>query len=296
MSLDISDILKDNTSGSFTITANSLERYIDYLKNEKDTKNNLEDIFENVQSAAKELVKSQPNMALIRRTHYSFVSYFKRFLKSEKSRKEVLKMMISRLEETRKELDQNLKSIAENGSRLITNFNKILTFSSSTIVRRIFEYADDFKRKFEVYCLKSDPPLEGLQLAEQMNKRGIKTTVVADSQAGVVMDDINMVLVGADRLYENGFVNKAGTLAICLLARHFNVPVYLAVETIKILKESERSIKPVERDPAEVYSGNKNISVINSYYEKIPLDLVNKVICEEGVFETSDFLSWYLGE
>ena len=235
-------------------------------------------------------------MALIRRTNYSFVSYFKRFLKSEKSRKEVIKMMISKLQETEKELNEDLKTIAENGSRLITNFNKILTFSGSTIVRHIFENADNFKRKFEIFCLKSDPPGEGVQLAEQMSKRGIKTTIVADSQAGVVMDDMNIVLLGADRLYENGFVNKAGTLAVCLLAKHFNVPVYLAVETIKILKESERSIKQVERDTAEVYSGDKNIDVYNGYYEKIPLDLVNKVICEEGVFETSDFLSWYLGE
>jgi translation initiation factor 2B subunit (eIF-2B alpha/beta/delta family) len=296
MSLDISEILGDNTSGSFTITRNSLTKYIEYLKGETDSKTDLESLFEEIQNAAKELVKSQPNMALIRRTNYSFVSYFKRFLKSEKSRKDVIKMMIAKLQETEKELNENLKAISEYGSRLITNFNKILTFSSSTMVRQIFEKADDFKRKFEVYCLKSDPPLEGVMLAEHLSKRDIKTTIVADSQAGAVMNDMNMVLVGADRLYENGFVNKAGTLAVCLLARHYNVPVYLAVETIKILKESERSIKQVEGDKAEVYTGKKNIDVYNGYYEKIPLDLVNKVICEEGVFETSDFLSWYLGE
>jgi len=296
MSLDISDILSDNTSGSFTITSNSLTKYIEYLKKEKDNNTDLEILFENIQNAAKDLVKSQPNMALIRRTNYSFVSYFKRFLKSDKSRKEVIKMMISKLQATEKELNGNLKTIAEYGSRLITNFNKILTFSSSTIVMHIFKNADNFKRKFEIFCLKSDPPQEGVQLAELMSKRGIKTTIVADSQAGVVMDDMNIVLLGADRLYENGFVNKAGTLAVCLLAKQFNIPVYLAVETIKILKESERSIKQVERHPAEVYSGDKNIDVYNGYYEKIPLDLVNKVICEEGVFETSDFLSWFLGE
>jgi translation initiation factor 2B subunit (eIF-2B alpha/beta/delta family) len=296
MSLDISDILNDNTSGSFTITSKSLKRYMDYLEKEKDGKTDPETLFEDIQSAAKELVKSQPNMAMIRRTNYGFVSYFKRFLKAEKDRKELINMMLAKLQETEKELNENLKKIAENGARLITNFNKILTCSSSTLVRRIFEHADDLKRKFEIFCLKSDPPLEGVMLAEAMSKREIKTAIVADAQAGIVMDELNMVLLGADRLYENGFVNKSGTLAVCLLARHFNVPVYLAVETIKILKESERSIKAVEREPAEVYTGDKNITVYNSYYEKIPLDLVNKVICEEGVFETSDFSSWYLGD
>ena len=296
MSLDISDILNDNRSGSFTITTNSLKRYLDYIKEEMATDTSLDVIFENIQDAAKDLVKSQPNMALIRRTNYAFVAYFKRFLKSDKSRKEILKMMLDKLQSTQKEMDDNLKTIAESGSRLITNFNKVLTYSSSTIVRHILDNAEKFKRKYELFCLKSDPPNEGIELAETMNKKGVKVTIVADSQAGSIMDNMNIVLLGADRLYEDGFVNKSGTLAVCLLAKHFNVPVYLAVETIKILKESERSIKPVERDPAEVYKGNKNIDVYNSYYEKIPLRLVDKVICEEGVFETTDFLSWYLGD
>lgn len=296
MSLDISEILNDNTSGSFTLTGKSLELYLDYLKTELKGDSSLDDIFEEIQNAAKDLVKSQPNMTLIRRTNYGFVSYFKRFLKNEKSRKEILKMMISKLENMQKELVDNIKTISESGSRLITNFNKILTYSNSTVVRHLLEYADNLKRKFEIFCLKSDPPMEGVGFAESMNKKGIKTTIIADSQAGIIMDEINMVLLGADRLYEDGFVNKSGTLAVCLLARHFNVPVYLAVETMKILKQNERSIKPVERDPEEVYRGNKNIAVVNSYYEKIPLNLVNKVICEAGVFETTDFISWYLGE
>lgn len=296
MSLDISEILNDNKSGSFTITSNSLKMYLDYLKNEIKGDISLDVLFEEIQNAAKDLVKSQPNMALIRRTNYAFVSYFKRFLKSDKSRAEVLKIMISKLQSTQKELDDNIKTIAESGSRLITNFNRILTFSSSTLVKHVLLSANSFKRKFEIFCLKSDPPQEGINLAEILAKKGIKTTIVADSQAGAIMDDMNIVLLGADRLYETGFVNKSGTLAVCLLAKHFNVPVYLAVETIKILKESERSIKQVDGDPAEVYAGNKNIDVYNGYYEKIPLNLVDKVICEEGVFETSDFLSWYLGD
>ena len=35
------------------------------------------------------------------------------------------------------------------------------------------------------------------------------------------------------------------------------------------------------------------IIILTGFAER---DLVNKVICEEGVFETSDFKSWYLGE
>ena len=58
MSLDISDILNDNRSGSFTITTNSLKRYLDYIKEEMATDTSLDVIFENIQDAAKDLVKS----------------------------------------------------------------------------------------------------------------------------------------------------------------------------------------------------------------------------------------------
>ena len=134
-----------------------------------------------------------------------------------------------------------------------------------------------------------------MDLAKYLAEKDIKTTIVADSQAGIVMDDMNMVILGADRLYEKGFVNKAGSLAVCLMAKHFNVPVYLTVETTKILKETERTIKRVEGPTEEIYSGD-DMSIVNSYFEAVPFELVNKVICEEGVYERPEFQSWFLGE
>jgi translation initiation factor 2B subunit (eIF-2B alpha/beta/delta family) len=296
MALSITEIVNDNTSGSFSLTMNTLKVFSDYLDQEKATETSIETVFEEIHAASKNLIKHQSNMVLLRKSCNTFIAYFKRAQKSEKSKAELFVLLQDKIKQIIEEYKKNIEVISLSGSKIIANFNKILTFSNSTVVKHIFEKADYQKRKFDVFCIKSDPPGEGTKLAEILCTQGIKTTVVADSQAGVVMDNMNLVIVGADRLYETGFVNKSGTLALCLLARHFNIPVYLAVETTKILKESERSIKEIERDPKEVYNPDGNISVINSYYEKIPLSLIHKVISEQGVFETPEFSSWYLGD
>jgi len=296
MRINIKEILDDNKSGSYTLTEKGLKVFQIYVEEVIKTNIPIDEIFEEIHINAKQLVKSQPNMALLRKYNYTLVTLIKRLLNSDKNRNEILKATLEKIQSFKKELVDNIKAIAINGTKTITHFNKVFTCSNSTAVKRIFENAIKQNRKFDVVCMKSDPPGEGIDLAEVLAGLGLKVTLVSDSQVGTVMEDMKLVLVGADRVVESGFVNKAGTLAVCLLARHFNIPVYLAVETSKILKESERLIKKVEKNPLEIYNGDKEIEVFNSYYEKIPLDLVSKVISEEGVFETSEFLSWYLGD
>lgn len=296
MTFDISPVLNDNTSGSYTLTLRTLDLFKHYLEEQLKTDRELEEIFDEMHTGAKTLIKHQTNMVLLRKSGYDFVNFFKRIYTNPQDRNEIITTLLEKLDEIVAELKDHVEAITANGSKIIANFNKILTYSNSSVITKLFEKASLQKRKFEVFCLKSDPPGEGVILAENLTEMGLKTTLVADTQAGIVMDEINIVLVGADRLYETGFVNKSGTLAVCLLAKQFNVPVYLVAETTKILKESERSIKSTERDVREVYEKDNEITVINSYYEKIPLNLISKVVCEEGVFETPEFISWYLGD
>lgn len=296
MKLDIKSIIADNKSGSFTITTNLLKHFQEYISEKEKTNDSVDQMFEEMQTAAKTMIKYQSNMVLLRKTSYSIVAYFKRLLKTSKDRKELFTALKSKIETTLEDVNNDIESIAANGAKIIANFNKILTYSNSTVVQYLLHKADQQKRKFEVFCLKSDPPGEGVSFAEYLAKKGIKTSIIADTQAGVMMNEMNLVIVGADRLYEDGFVNKSGTLALCLLAKYYNIPVYLAAETSKILKESERSVKQSERSPQEIYDGDEEINVVNNYYEKIPINLIHKVICEEGVFETPEFLSWYLGD
>ncbi len=297
MNKTLENILNDNYSGSLSLTKKMLDLFRDELKSSAMNAATADDTYKSLQNMAKMLIKRQPNMVLLRKTSNALLLYFKRSLNSDKPLAEVIESIQAKIEALDEELDKNVDTISQLGSKIIANFNKVMTISNSTMVRNILLTASRHKRKFDVFCMKSHPPDEGAFLAEELTKQNIKTTLISDTGAGYFMPEMNLVLLGADRLYETGFVNKLGSLQLCLTAKYLNVPVYLAVETTKILIESERAIKITPQNPDEVYkSKNKDLGVINVYFEKVPLNLVHKVICENGVFETSEFINWYLKE
>lgn len=296
MNLTLEAILADNQSGSEIITRKALELYKLRLVKGQAAGENLQKIYDELISHSKALIKNQPNMVLLRRKSTELTTYFKRIMKSAKE-DEVLAMVIEKVEQVMEEIDENAGKIASIGSKIIATSNKVMTISNSTLVRKIFLTIAAQHRRFEVYNLISHPPDEGIAFAEYLAKNNIRSTIIADSQVGVFLPKMNLVLIGADRLYKDGFINKAGTLPLCLAAKHHNVPVYLAVETGKILLESERAIKITNQNPDEVYKSNiRKLNAENIYYEKTPLELVHKIICENGVFETFEFKDWYLKE
>ncbi len=293
----LQEILSDNHSGSLTLAYKELDLYETIVAEAQKTQSDLEKLHNKIHDTGKIIIKAQPNMVILRRVSNHLQNHYKRLVKAEKPGSEIYSALLEKIEQIRREFKQNVGKIAQMGAKVIATSNKVMTISNSTLVREIFCKTHAQKRRFEVFNLKSHPPDEGILFAEDLAEKGIRSTVIADSQMGVFLPEMNLVFVGADRIFENGFINKAGTLPLCLAARHYNVPVYLAVETIKILTTRERSIKVQNMNPDEVYRPkNDKISVENSYFESIPLDLVHKVICEDGVFETFEFVNWYLKE
>ncbi len=258
---------------------------------------NCESLYEEMHEMAKQLIKSQPNKALIRRSTSNVLNHCKRSLASGKSREEILGHIENKIRTVLDDLEKNTQKIATFASRAIAQGNKVLTRSNDYLVLRTLLEAERQKRRFEVFVLKSDPPGEGLELAEYLAKKKIRVTVIPDSQLGICLSEMNLVLIGPERLYERGFVHRSGTLPLALTAKHMNIPVYLLADTQTILFEKERSIKFYPSDENEVYkSKSKNIHVLNYYYEKVVFDPIYKIICEDGIFEMKEFINWFLAE
>jgi translation initiation factor eIF-2B subunit alpha len=56
----------------------------------------------------------------------------------------------------------------------------------------------------------------GLQTAQKLAERGIPTTVILDSAVGFYMEQVDMVIVGAEGVVENGgIVNSVTNSYIC---------------------------------------------------------------------------------
>ena len=209
MSVELEKILNDNLSGSITLTQNALKFYRDYLADLSKSSQDIENIFQNFQDEAKKILKSQPNMVLLRKSTNNILIYFKRLVKSDKNPEQIIKAIDKKIVTIEQEINTRVEKIANTGSRIIAPTNKLMTISNSTLVKNIIAKAHAQKRKFEVFCCKSHPPDEGVHLAEVLDKSGVKTTLISDSQMGVFMQEMNLVLIGADRLYDNGFVKTS---------------------------------------------------------------------------------------
>ncbi len=256
-----------------------------------------EAFYEDMHQTAKQLIKANPNKALIRRSTNNVLTHCKRNLAGDRETEQLLTMIHQKIEAVLEELEKNVQKIAIYTARAITHGNKILTLGHDYLVLRTLLEAERQKRRFEVLVLKTDPPGEGVEFAERLAKEKIRVTIIPDSQMGICLPDVNLVLLGPERIYETGFIHRSGTLPLVLTAQFLNIPVYILADTQTILFEKERSIKFYPAEEQEVYkSRNKNIHVFNRYHEKIPFDPIYKVICEDGIFEMKEFINWFLAE
>ncbi len=294
MNIDI--IVNDNHSGSMALLEVMLDQLEKALQSVKgDNMFDINAFYETISNFVKDAVKSQPNMANIRKYGFSFTNQFKKLLVQEQKQQEIISELLEMVRSIKKEIEDNVQIISRHIAKIVTHMPRVMTISNSTLVRRSFTEAAAQNKKIEVTCLKSHPPDEGVILAEYLSQFDVKVRIASDFEVGLFMDDVNFVLIGADRILENEIINKAGTLPLCLTANYFNIPVYLVCETAKILYEQDRAVKFRKRDASEIYENSDNeILVDNYYFERVPLSYIDKIICEEGIFDAVEFKKWYL--
>lgn len=85
----------------------------------------------------------------------------------------------------------------------------------------------------------------------------IPSTLICDNMVGLLMSrkTIDAVIVGADRVVSNGdTANKIGTYQLAVLAKHHNVPFYVAVPTttLDFTKSTGGEIEIEERSTDEI--------------------------------------------
>ncbi len=143
---------------------------------------------------------------------------------------------------------------------------------------------------FHVYVDETRPLFQGARLtAWELKAGGIDLTLICDSAAASLMaaGKVDLILVGADRITRNGdVVNKIGTLALAVLADHFEVPFYVACpsSTFDPNTGSGRQVPIEERDGNEVRQNHAAaVAAYNPAFDVTPAALVTGVITERGV-------------
>jgi translation initiation factor 2B subunit (eIF-2B alpha/beta/delta family) len=267
----LSKLLFDNTSGSSAI----LEQLTSFItKNEgngeQDWKVRTREILD---FGFKELKQFQ------------VVFHFLQALDNELTSLESEKALFDWIYEYEKEWSSLPEKWADSIQNLIPDTNAIIsTHSQSESLKKVLRLLSKSGYELKILQAQSSPANEGELQANWLVNKGIEVVLTTDAIAPAFVEQCDLVILGCDGIYSNGFVNKAGSLALCLAAAQFNKPVYILADTRKI----SHDLAPEETPKAstEVTSrSHPNLEVLNLYFEVVPHGLVTGYITEKGILE-----------
>jgi translation initiation factor eIF-2B subunit alpha len=111
------------------------------------------------------------------------------------------------------------EKIAELAYDFIQDGSVVLCHCHSRVVLTLLLNAAKHNRRFSVYVTEARPTLKGYEAARMLTEAGISAKVIFDSAVGYYMEKVDLVLVGAEGVVENGgIINQV---------RHIVCPDYL---------------------------------------------------------------------
>lgn len=173
------------------------------------------------------------------------------------------------------------------------NQKTVLSHSQSSAVREVFNLYPGNKKKTRVIQTESRPVFEGRFQASSLQRIGYDVKLVPDVGFSRHLENINMILLGADAVYRDFFVNKAGTYNICLAGKNSGIPIYVLADSRKYwfslpIQRQETEYIEDKKPPEELWQDpHPGIDVENYYFEKTPVDWVDGFITETEILKPS---------
>jgi ribose 1,5-bisphosphate isomerase len=211
--------------------------------------------------------------------------------KVESSEKETVEELADVISEVSNHFVENLEKskekIASVGAKRISHDSIVLTHCHSSTVTGMLRRAKEDGKSFEVVCTESRPVFQGRITAKELLEAGIRTTLIVDSAVRHFMNEVDLVVVGADALTSEGnIVNKIGTSIVALAAKEARTPFYVVSELLKFdpATVSGDYEKIEERSPNEVWDDPPHGLIIrNPAFDVTRRDFIHGIICEEGI-------------
>ncbi len=183
-----------------------------------------------------------------------------------------------------------VKRIGEMGARRVRDGDTIMTHCNSAAAISIMAEAKAQGRDINVIVTESRPRWQGHLTIKQLDRLGIKTSLIVDSAVRYFMKDIDIVIVGADAVSVNGSViNKIGTSQLALAAHEARKNVVIAAETYKFSPRTllGELVEIEERDGSEVLSKERldefsNVCVRNPAFDVTPREYIDLICTEVG--------------
>ena len=169
------------------------------------------------------------------------------------------------------EFEAEHKRVVQKGTELIKRKSILVHSFSSAVYEAILQ-----AQNVRVIATESRPKNEGVDLAKRLNEKGVDVELVIDAAAPYVVQDVDLVLFGADGVGAFGVVHKVGSFGIALGASRFAKPLYALAHPKKFWPKDFVLPKEPLKDPKEVCSCE--FTVRNFYFDVTPLAFFTQIV------------------
>jgi ribose 1,5-bisphosphate isomerase len=184
--------------------------------------------------------------------------------------------------------EKALERIGQIGSRRIRDGDVIMTHCNSLAALSVIGAAHKAGKKIRVIATESRPRFQGHTTIGMLDRLGVETELIVDSAARSFMNEVDLVVVGADVITANGtLVNKIGTAQIALCAHEARTGFMVAAETYKFSPQTilGELVTIEERDAGEVlpdHSRYSHVRVRNPAFDVTPHQYIDLICTEVG--------------
>jgi len=266
----LAKLAADESSGAEQLAPITLDIIRSILENPND-----EILYRNLEALVKTIREQLPEIVSLRRIANRIEKLPRGDLRSE----------LRELEnELRLALERETASVAHLAANLIRENSTVATISQSGTVFQAFFKAKASGVDFHVIVPVGQPAREGIETAKKLADCEIDVTIIPDAAMAIAASRADLILVGADAITREFFLNKLGTTTIAIAARHYGVPLYVCARREKfILQENfPRKVRvygPTEINPPQ----SEYITAGAPLFERTPLSLVTGIITEGGI-------------
>jgi ribose 1,5-bisphosphate isomerase len=268
---------------------------------------NLPDFRREMETAAEMLVATRPTAVSLPNAVHLVMAGLEEETDLSRAREGVIRRASRFVESSREAVGK----IARIGARHIRDGDVILTHCNSEAALSCIIEAHREGKAIEVFATEVRPRDQGLVTIRTLNDAGIRTNFIVDSAVRSFINDIDLVIVGADAVTVNGaVVNKIGTSQVAHSAHEARVNVLVAAETYKFAPRTilGELISIEERPPGEVLPDAiartlPHVTVRNPAFDITPAEYIDLIVTEAGAIPPQmayviirEYLGWGIEE
>jgi len=222
--------------------------------------------------------------------------------KQGKTVSEIRDTVIAKAKQMAEEDINTNKKMGKNGAELFQDNDTIMTHCNAGALATVaygtalgvIRATKESGKNIKVIATETRPVQQGSRLtAFELKHDGIDVSLIPDTAVGYTMANglVNGVVVGADRVLRTGHVfNKIGTYQVATMAKHHDIPFYVAAPLSTFDLESRPDDVIIEQRKASEVTGigdkrtaPDGIDVINPAFDMTPPELISGIITENGI-------------